>query len=161
VRVIRRIFGVLLALIGLIVAVLGGAAAFWLIGPDNTVRTGEQPLSSKGLAIASTPEMLDRNGPVLHVDVRSTKGTPVFVGVGRDFDVESYLKGTAHSRLVQLEYPIAPGSLLVMHSDGLSARWDLRQRPELLRAHPAVIAAVLYRDHGRERDDATVVVVDL
>jgi len=107
VRVIRRIFGVLLALIGLIVAVLGGAAAFWLIGPDNTVRTGEQPLSSKGLAIASTPEMLDRNGPVLHVDVRSTKGTPVFVGVGRDFDVESYLKGTAHSRLVQLEYPIA------------------------------------------------------
>ena len=61
----------------------------------------------------------------------------------------------------QLEYPVAPGSLLVMHSDGLSARWDLRQRPQLLRAHPAVIAAVLYRDHGRERDDATVVVVDL
>jgi len=27
--------------------------------------------------------------------------------------------------------------------------------------HPAVIAAVLYRDHGRQRDDATVLVVKL
>lgn len=98
---------VLLALIGFVVAVLGGAAAFWLIGPDNTIRTGEQPLSSKGMAITSTVEMLDRHGPVLPVDVRSAKGAPVFVGVARDFDVDSNLKGTAHSKLVQLEYPIA------------------------------------------------------
>jgi hypothetical protein len=46
-----------------------------------------------------------------------------------------------------------------MHSDGLSARWDLKNRPDLLARHPAIIAAALYRDHGRERDDATVVVV--
>ncbi len=106
-RVIRRIFGVLLALIGLIVAVVGGAAAFWLIGPDNTVQSGEQHLSSKGLAIASTPDLLNRHGPVLHVDVRSAKNQPVFVGVARDFDVSSYLKGIAHTKLVQVQYPIA------------------------------------------------------
>ncbi|TCC25006.1 hypothetical protein [Kribbella speibonae] len=104
---IRRIFGVLLALIGLVVAVVGGVAAFWLIGPDNTVQSGEQHLSSKGLAIASTPELLNRNGPVLHVDVRSAKNQPVFVGVARDFDVSSYLKGFAHTKLVQVQYPIA------------------------------------------------------
>lgn len=106
-RVIRRIFGVLLALIGLIVAVVGGAAAFWLIGPDNTVQSGEQHLSSKGLAIASTPDLLNRHGPVLHVDVRSPKNQPVFVGVARDFDVSSYLKGIAHTKLVQVQFPIA------------------------------------------------------
>ncbi|WP_130385589.1 hypothetical protein [Kribbella sp. VKM Ac-2569] len=104
---IRRIFGVLLALIGLIVAVVGVAAAFWLIGPDNTVQSGEQQLSSKGLAIASTPDLLNRHGPVLHVDVRSTKNQPVFVGVARDFDVSSYLKDIAHTKLVQVQYPIA------------------------------------------------------
>ncbi|MGW6194978.1 hypothetical protein ACWF0M_02415 [Kribbella sp. NPDC055110] len=104
---IRRIFGVLLALIGLIVAVVGGAAAFWLIGPDNTVHSGDQQLSSKGLAIASTPELLNRHGPVLHVDVRSAKNQPVFVGVARDFDVSSYLKGVAHTKLVQVQFPIA------------------------------------------------------
>ena len=106
-RVIRRIFGVLLALIGLIVAVVGGAAAFWLIGPDNTVQSGEQHLSSKGLAIASTPDLLNRHGPVLHVDVRSAKNQPVFVGVARDFDVSSYLKGISHTKLVQVQFPIA------------------------------------------------------
>ncbi|NIK59480.1 hypothetical protein [Kribbella shirazensis] len=97
----------LLALVGLIVAVAGGLVAFWLIGPDDTVYSGEQSLSSKGLAIASTPELLDRHGPVLHVDVRSTKDQPVFVGVARDFDVASYLKGVGHTKLVQVQWPIA------------------------------------------------------
>ena len=47
-----------------------------------------------------------------------------------------------------------------MHSDGLSARWDLKSKPELLQRHPAIIAALLYRDYARGRDDATVVVVN-
>ena len=59
----------------------------------------------------------------------------------------------------QFNYQRGPGALLVMHSDGLSARWNLREQPDLLTHHPAVIAAVLYRDFGRNRDDATVVVV--
>jgi len=60
----------------------------------------------------------------------------------------------------QLEYSVDPGALLIMHSDGVSARWDLKQHPDLVRAHPAIIAAALDRDHGRGgRDDATVVVV--
>jgi hypothetical protein len=45
-----------------------------------------------------------------------------------------------------------------MHSDGLSARWDLMSYPGLLRRAPGVIAAVLYRDMARTRDDATVIV---
>jgi hypothetical protein len=107
VRVVRGIVGVLLALVGLIVAVVGGVAAFWLIGPDDTVHSGEQRLSSKGLAVASTPDLLNRHGPVLHVAVRSAKDQPVFVGVARDLDVTSYLKGTAHTKLVQVQFPIA------------------------------------------------------
>jgi hypothetical protein len=47
-----------------------------------------------------------------------------------------------------------------MHSDGLSARWDLRKNALLRSRHPAVIAGVLYRDHARPRDDATVVVLN-
>jgi hypothetical protein len=107
VRVVRSVLGVLLALIGLLVGLAGAAAAFWLIGPDDTVKSGDQHLTSKGLAIASSPELLDRHGPVLHVEAHSTNGKPVFVGVARDFDVASYLKGFAHTSLVQVEYPIA------------------------------------------------------
>jgi anti-sigma regulatory factor (Ser/Thr protein kinase) len=61
----------------------------------------------------------------------------------------------------QLDYHCDPGSLLVMHSDGLSARWDIKNHPTLLHAHPAIVAAALYRDHVRGRDDATVMVVAL
>jgi len=46
-----------------------------------------------------------------------------------------------------------------MYSDGISGRWELKNRADLLARHPAIIAAAIYRDHGRGRDDATVVVV--
>ncbi len=49
--------------------------------------------------------------------------------------------------------------LLVLHSDGIGTRWDLLTYPGLLLQPAAMIAAVLYRDFSRRRDDATVVVV--
>ena len=68
--------------------------------------------------------------------------------------------GLTMPRLQQFEYERTAASLVVMHSDGLSARWDLRKNAQLRTRHPAVIAGVLYRDHARPRDDATVVVLN-
>lgn len=62
-------------------------------------------------------------------------------------------------RAQQFEYLRPESGILVMHSDGVSARWDLKSRPDVLACHPAVIAGLLYRDHGRGRDDSTVVVI--
>lgn len=55
-------------------------------------------------------------------------------------------------------YPWTTGSILVMHSDGLSSHWTFDGLDGLLSRHPAVIAAVLYREFNRHRDDVTVVV---
>lgn len=52
----------------------------------------------------------------------------------------------------------AARALLIMHSDGLSAQWDLAQYPGLGSRHPALVAAVLYRDFNRGTDDVTVLV---
>ncbi len=52
-----------------------------------------------------------------------------------------------------------PDAVTVMHSDGLASHWSLDAYPGLRARTPAVIAAVLYRDHTRGRDDTTVVVV--
>jgi anti-sigma regulatory factor (Ser/Thr protein kinase) len=68
--------------------------------------------------------------------------------------------GLTMPRLQQFEYERAAGAFLVMHSDGISARWDLHANAVLRQRHPAIIAAVLYRDHARARDDATVVVLN-
>jgi anti-sigma regulatory factor (Ser/Thr protein kinase) len=61
-------------------------------------------------------------------------------------------------RRQDFEYDYPAASRVVMHSDGMSARWSIDSYPGLAVHHAAVIAAVLYRDHGRERDDVTVVV---
>jgi anti-sigma regulatory factor (Ser/Thr protein kinase) len=53
-----------------------------------------------------------------------------------------------------------PGASLVLWTDGLSTRVDVTTGDELLEHDPAVVAATLHRDHSRNRDDATVVVVN-
>ena len=67
--------------------------------------------------------------------------------------------GAEMRKLQQFEYDYPDQPLLVMHSDGLQTRWSLDTYPGLANRHPAVIAAVLYRDFTRGRDDVTVCVV--
>ncbi len=55
--------------------------------------------------------------------------------------------------------PWVTGAVMILHSDGLGTRWDLADYPGII-AYPArLIAAVLYRDFQRGRDDVTVLVV--
>jgi anti-sigma regulatory factor (Ser/Thr protein kinase) len=67
--------------------------------------------------------------------------------------------GVQEVRPRQFTYDLPADSLVVMHSDGLSARWSISEHPGLFNQHPAVIAAVLYRGSARKRDDVTVIVV--
>lgn len=60
-------------------------------------------------------------------------------------------------RTQQFEYPWSAHALLVMHTDGLSSRWNLDDYPGIAAKHPALVAGVLYRDHARGNDDVTVV----
>jgi anti-sigma regulatory factor (Ser/Thr protein kinase) len=62
-------------------------------------------------------------------------------------------------KVLSFDYEWPPRGLLVMHSDGISSRWQLDTYPGLAQRHPAIIAGVLWRDFGRGRDDATIVVV--
>ncbi|HET6336024.1 MAG TPA: ATP-binding SpoIIE family protein phosphatase [Polyangiales bacterium] len=56
----------------------------------------------------------------------------------------------------ELSYAWPADCLLIMHTDGLSTRWNLDDYPGLFRRHPTVIAGLLYRDFSRNRDDVTV-----
>jgi anti-sigma regulatory factor (Ser/Thr protein kinase) len=67
--------------------------------------------------------------------------------------------GHVAPRIREFTYEFTGDPLLIMHSDGLTSRWNLDQYPGLLSHHPSVIAAVLLRDHRRGRDDASVVVM--
>jgi len=91
--------------------------------------------------------------------VGNISGTLISPGKSQGLVSHNGTLGMHKRRCSQFEYHRETGALLIMHSDGVSARWDLKNRADLLARHPAIIAAAIYRDHGRERDDATVVVV--
>jgi anti-sigma regulatory factor (Ser/Thr protein kinase) len=59
----------------------------------------------------------------------------------------------------QFEYPIPAGAAIVLHSDGLSSRWDLRELPAIEARDPLVIAGALLAEAGAHRDDASVLVL--
>jgi hypothetical protein len=62
-------------------------------------------------------------------------------------------------RVEQLTYPFPYGARMVMTSVGISRSWSLERYAGALRRHPSVAAGLVYRDHRRGRDDATVLVL--
>ncbi len=62
-------------------------------------------------------------------------------------------------RIRTFEEPLTQGAALVMHSDGLTERWDPRALPGLLQHSPLVVAGQLLREAGTRRDDASVAVL--
>ncbi|GAA3575149.1 anti-sigma regulatory factor [Nonomuraea rosea] len=114
--------------------------------------------ASRGAAVAVT--RLDR-----------ASGRVVFAGIG---NIAAWivhpegrqglisLPGIAghYSRTVrEYAYVAPPHSMVVMHSDGLSSRWDITTFPGLTARSPAVMAATLLREAGTRRDDACVLVL--
>jgi anti-sigma regulatory factor (Ser/Thr protein kinase) len=124
------------------------------------------------------PTLLD----YVHGGLRSTRGAAVsiarfdpamrqviFSGVGNVAGALVYngtlrrmvtMPGTAghNARKMQsFDYPFE-GGLIVLNSDGIGTSWNFTRYPGIESAHPALIAAIIYRDFGRKRDDATVLV---
>jgi anti-sigma regulatory factor (Ser/Thr protein kinase) len=62
-----------------------------------------------------------------------------------------------HVRSFHADVP--PGSVIALHSDGLTSKWDLSKWPGLSHRSAPLIAAVLLREAGLRQDDASVVVV--
>ena len=62
-------------------------------------------------------------------------------------------------RIREEHHALAPGALFVLCSDGIKSRWSLDDHPGLADCDPATIAAAMWRDLARGRDDASVVVL--
>lgn len=62
-------------------------------------------------------------------------------------------------KVQEFAVPFQPEALCILHSDGIQTQWDLGRYPGLEGRSPALIAAVLMRDHIRRRDDAVVLAV--
>ena len=148
-------------------------------GPDAAIAARAALATAKEYRDKAPAEIIER----AHGSLRSTRGAAMAVAeIDRTANVVSYCGVgnisaaivhneqvrhlVSHNGIVGQEvrkiglftYPWSRESLLVMHSDGLTARWDLKAYPALVQRDPALIAGVLYRDFSRGRDDATVLV---
>jgi negative regulator of sigma-B (phosphoserine phosphatase) len=57
------------------------------------------------------------------------------------------------------EFSFNPGDLIILHSDGISGKFDLDMYPpEFLGQHPQIIAERIAAEFGRRTDDLTIVV---
>jgi len=79
--------------------------------------------------------------------------------IGRGLFTHNGTVGVQIRKIQEFSYECPAEGLLVMHSDGLQTRWSLEAYPGLALRHPAAIAAVLYRDFTRGKDDVTVAVI--
>jgi len=110
-----------------------------------------------------------RGAAVAVAQIDRAQGLVRFVGVGnisaaavngaevRRMVSNNGTAGHVAPRIREFTYPFSGNGTVLMHSDGLSSRWDLAQYPGLSVSHPSLLAGILYRDHRRGRDDASVV----
>ncbi|MEU9976378.1 ATP-binding SpoIIE family protein phosphatase [Streptomyces sp. NPDC051014] len=112
-----------------------------------------------------------RGGAVAVARIEPAAGRVLYCGIG---NVSGFLIGDTRRRallsapgivgaqmrrLRTFEEPLPRHGALVMHSDGLTERWDHETLPGLLARSPLVVAGHLLREAGVRRDDASVVVV--
>jgi hypothetical protein len=131
-----------------------------------------QPQLSGAAALAAVHDAIrhTRGAAAAVVDVTLDRRLVKFAGVG-NIAAAVMNNGTARqavshngtlgheARLFrEYTYPWPEHGVLVMSSDGLTTHWRLDPYPGLAARHPAVIAAVLYRDFSRGHDDVTVLV---
>jgi anti-sigma regulatory factor (Ser/Thr protein kinase) len=113
---------------------------------------------TRGAAIA-VAEIDAERGLIRYAGVGNIATSVVSAGRSRSLVSMNGTVGHVMSRTREFQEPFPEDAHLVMASDGISARWDLATMPGITSRHPAVIAAAIYRDHGRARDDATVLAV--
>ena len=98
-------------------------------------------------------------GQVVYAGVGNIAATIVDVGLDvRHMVSNNGTVGHIARTIRDFSYPVTAGALLVLASDGIATSWRLDTYPGITQHHPTLIAAVLLRDYGRGRDDATVLV---
>ncbi len=69
------------------------------------------------------------------------------------------IAGHQARQIRQFDYDAPPGAAIILHSDGVSSRWQPDAFPGLSSTDPLIIAAAVLAEAGTRRDDACVLVI--
>lgn len=127
--------------------------------PGTFLKLAHGALAGTRGAAMAVAHIDKERGELRYAGVGNIAGCTFDAGQSRHLLSHNGIVGSNLRKVQEFQYPWQTGTLLVMHSDGLHTRWDLDQYPGLAHCHAALIAAVLYRDFTRGRDDVSVVVL--
>lgn len=126
--------------------------------PAEILRDCHDALKKTRGAAAAIASISRNNGTLAYAGLGNISSTVIQKEGRRSLASHNGTLGHQLHRLQEFNMPWDPGNLLIMHSDGLTTKWDLDLYPGIANRHPGVIASVLYRDFERVRDDVTVLV---
>ena len=129
--------------------------------PEHTLAALHAGLRSTRGAAAAVALIDPRRREIRYAGVGNISATILSGDTSRSLVSHNGTLGLQMRKAQEFVYPWPGGALLVAHSDGLATHWKLGQYPGLFRQDPALVAAMLYRDHARRRDDVSVVVCRL
>jgi anti-sigma regulatory factor (Ser/Thr protein kinase) len=112
---------------------------------------------SRGAAVA-VAEVVPSRRSVRFAGVGNISGLIIAGETGRNMLSHDGTAGVSIRKIQEFTYDWPEGGLLVLHSDGVATKWSLPNYPGLVRKDSALIAAVLFRDFERQRDDSTLLV---
>ena len=113
--------------------------------------------STRGAALAVT-EIAPSQEAIRFAGVGNISGVVLSSEGSRQMVSHNGTAGHSARRIQEFTYPWSSDALLVLSSDGLVSHLHPERYPGLLKHNPDLIAATLYRDYTRGRDDVTVVV---
>lgn len=126
--------------------------------PAQTLARTSAAMTGHRGAVAAMLRLLPAQGKLTYSGLGNI-ATISFSGDGsRRFAVRDGRIGGAATEGFQEDRDIAPGSLYIMHSDGLRTLRDPQLPPSLLRRSPLLVAGWLMDRNFRGRDDASIVV---
>ncbi len=128
------------------------------MGAASTLKLVDRALSKTRGAAGAIVELCPRRGQVTAAGVGNISIRILNDGGSKSFGCDNGTLGTGLPRIREFTQPWTPGSVLVMHSDGIRTQWNPDDYPGMTRRHPGLVAGLLYRDFRRERDDVTVMV---
>ena len=131
-----------------------------ITGSPSAVLERAHPLlrSTRGAAV-SIAEADAKTGTIVYAGAGNISGRLISGIEDRSLMSQHGTLGVQIRRLQDVSYPWPEHSLVVLHSDGLLTRWNLKDVGGLLQCDPAVVAGWLLRDFTRGHDDVTVVVL--
>jgi serine phosphatase RsbU (regulator of sigma subunit) len=127
--------------------------------PEPALRAVHRALAGTRGAAVAVAELDPSAGMVRFAGIGNIAGAVVTGDVKQSMVSIGGVAGFRQPTIRLFTYALEPGSLVVMHSDGVTPRWSASDLAPVLGRSALLIAATVLRDSAVRPDDACVAVV--